>query len=173
MPESLIYVSRNAPGSPDEQLDAAVASVLGIREPGPATPVRPLGRSWKLTEEGRLARNAAGQPIVVDGVGALTSWIVTSLTVARGAHKSVPPRIGMPDPLGPLGRHDARESASDWAEQMRRALLQHDRIDAVTDIEVEVDLDGGAVVVSFTALLDDTTNVGLSLSLPLSYLFGD
>lgn len=135
--------------APEEDLAAAVASAL---EDLPAEAVEaapePFGRSWLWDRDaGRFVRDGSS-PKEVRGRDALAQWCDAASHTALGAHPIFDAEFGMDEPEDIIGQAaDVDERASDWAERLRDALMHHDRITSVENVNVVYDQDAGIVYV--------------------------
>lgn len=117
-------------------------------------PPVPIGRTWVWDfERGRLAtdgtaplRSSSSEEVVI------RQWIRRCLSTERYAYIIYPSWFGVG--LEPITTGDlSGRSVSDYLiEEVRSALLQHDRISEVEDIQVSEQT--GILVISCTVLLD-------------------
>lgn len=152
--------------TPEEDVAAAEASALAAASPEPARaePPQPFGVTPLFDFElGRMVR--AGQsPVMVSGHKALEQWCLMAIYSARYAHAVFTDEFGMEDPESVIGQAaDAAETAADWGERLREALLVYDRVAAVEGYEGSfITLNGGrAFVVKFTVVTDEDERVDL------------
>lgn len=150
------------PVTPGDQVDAAAAALLDDPYAVPqrqGAPV-PFGRTWRFDfDAGRMER-AGGGPRVVSGHDALIEWCQMALRTARYAHAVFSDRFGMERPDGPLGLADPTEEASDYAARLTDALVAHERITAVEDVEVFIDREEGAIIIDRFVVVTDEGRVG-------------
>jgi len=126
-------------------VDLAVEDPLLVDEGVEDAPV-PLGRSWDFDfQRGRFRRPGEVAPVETRGRETLAQWILTTLHTAAGAHPIFSPEYGMEDPEDVIGLADPREALSDWEERVEAALLSHDRIMAVENVELEWDQAEGII----------------------------
>lgn len=142
---------------PETALEAAVASVL--EDPYSSTetkdPPIPFGRSWAFDHDhGRFVRSN-GSPAEVRGESALVEYIQAALRTAAGRHPILPPNFGMQRPEDFLGSADPSEALSDFEDRARKALVVHDRIEAVERFEAEIDLSAGIILVTNLLIITD------------------
>jgi hypothetical protein len=143
--------------APEEDLAAAVAGALEDLPPEAveAAP-EPFGRTWLWDRQaGRFVRDGIS-PKEVRGRDALAQWCDAAMHTALGAHPIFDAEFGMEEPEDVIGQAaDVDEYASDWAERLRDALQQHDRVTSVENVEVIYDPDAGVVYVTKLDVLTD------------------
>jgi hypothetical protein len=138
-----------------EELDAAVAEALAPDytplEGGEAIP---LGKSPVFDYEARRFVRRGAAPVWVSGTRALQQWCEAVLHSARFAHAIFDDEQGVEDLESEIGVLPAVNS--DFAERVTRALMQHDRIAAVEDVQLDRDpLTGDVTIQNLTIVLDD------------------
>lgn len=144
--------------SPDQALDAAVAGALAIPQgvqPVPDPPQLPLGRTWQFDfEEGRFIR-AGTSPAETVELGAVAQWCLMAIHSARFAHPVFSDEFGMENPDSPLGEFAVGEILADWQRHLTEALLVHDRIVAVENMDLVWDPTVGVLLIrSFDVVTD-------------------
>jgi hypothetical protein len=116
----------------------------------------PLGRSWGFDfQRGRFIRAGGKGPLSIHGIHTLEQWIEKCLRTARYAHVVHSPRFGIDRPFSMFGQ-PAAAFPDDYEDRVREGLLNHPRIDDVTDFVVETDAADDFAQVSFTVHFDGT-----------------
>lgn len=139
--------------TPEEELEAAVADALGqeIAATEGGAPV-PFGRSPVFDYEARRFVRRGAAPAWARGTGAVQQWVLATLNSARFAHAIYDDEHGVED----LEEHIGALDDLSLPERISRALVQHDRIAAVEDINVERDPHTGSLYIrSMSIVLDD------------------
>lgn len=136
------------PLAPAEAVEAAVASALEETPPEEEPPPpQPFGRSWSFdfdAERPRFRRHGYA-PAEVRGHDALKQWVQMAARTARFAHASVSDEFGMERLEDVIGEVDVDEMAADYADRFRQAILVHERIVAVDNLDPVYDSTTGVL----------------------------
>jgi hypothetical protein len=151
--------------APGDDIDAAEASALGDPYADEATPApEPFGLTWVFDfEAGQFVRQGAAPAEASTDEASLEQWCLMVLYSARFAHAVFDDDIGIEYPTDPLGELGSREWLGDYAERMREALMQHERIADVTNFQGDFEQATGVLRISgFDVMTDEgeTVSVG-------------
>lgn len=145
--------------SADEDLQAAAAGALAL--PDDVTPAvdpapEPLGRTWQFDWEARRFVRRGQSPAETSGFGALEQWCLMAIHSARYAHAVFSDEFGMEDPDAPLGEFAVGEILADWQRNLVDALLVHERITAIENVDVTWDPSDGTLYLNgFDVVTDE------------------
>jgi hypothetical protein len=147
----------DVPLSPQDELANAVADALDVPQAEPQRIVEPYGRSWMLADQrsGGFVRRG-GDVVVVEGKEALKAWCIMAVHTERYAHPIFSDQFGVEGIAATIGQFPTPGVANRVGDAIIRALLRHDRIAAVEDMDVDYDPDAGEILIrSFTVVTDD------------------
>jgi phage baseplate assembly protein W len=101
-----------------------------------------------------------------DEAQALVQWITVALITRRGSTVIYPGEFGsdLHELLG--GSQRPQEIASEIPAMIEDALLVHDRIDSIRNVEFELSQDG-LLTINFDVILDDDATLAFQASLPI------
>lgn len=152
--------------SPDQDLAAAVAGALALPVQTTAVdddPPRPFGRTWRFDWEcGQFVR--AGQsPAETAGFGALEEWCLMAVHTARFAHALFSDEFGMERPESVIGEFAVGETLADWERHLTEALMVHDRVSSIENVQLRWDPRAGVLYVDrFDVVTDEDQRVSMS-----------
>jgi hypothetical protein len=135
---------------------------MGEGEAGEETTV-PFGMSWAFDfEAGTFVRNGAGA-LRVYGEDALVAWCLMAVNSTRFVHPVFSEAFGVESVDDLIGSVMAAELASEYEARLRDALLVHDRIVAVEDVEIAYDNAADVFyVLTFTVVTDEEERVSVN-----------
>ncbi|MET0604182.1 MAG: DUF2634 domain-containing protein [Baekduia sp.] len=143
----------------DQQLGAALSGLVPTANPDVP---RPLGRGWAMdSETGELVMRG-NAPAEVSGVDQLMVWMEKTLRTARLAHPIYSDSYGADNPFGEVGFQFTPGLAGILIKRITDALLVHDRITAVKDFIFNGAPDDEVLLVNFTVVLDEETEIPFS-----------
>lgn len=147
---------------PANDLAAAEASVLSDPPlPEAEDPPLPFGRSWVFDfERGRFVRQGQS-PAETTGLGALAQWCQMAVRTARYAHAVFSDDFGVEDPDLVIGEVRVDELIGEFEQQVREALLVHERIADVTEFDATYDPTTGTLSVTFTIVTDEDDELAI------------
>jgi hypothetical protein len=151
------------PVTPEEDVEAAAASVLGDTEltDAPEDPPQPFGRTWAFNwAAGRFYRRG-GAPVEVRGLDSLVQWLQLARYTQRGAHAVFSDDFGMDGPEDWMGTVDVVEAASDYGARLQDAWTVHDRVASVENFEAHFEDDSGVIVIDSVDVITDTEDTVL------------
>lgn len=112
-----------------------------------------------------------GEIVWVTGIEALKQWCLMAIYSARFAHPVFSEQFGMEEPESPLGELiDVAEFVSDWGARLTEALLVHERIAAVENIDATFDPDQQLISFAFEIVTDEEERVAVE---PVTLTLGD
>lgn len=115
----------------------------------------PYGKSWAWDfSTGRFVRFGPS-PGQTNGLDTLKTWIQKAMLTAKTAHPIYSDEFGMDSPDSLVGFVSDASAQDEWASDVREALLQHDRINDVTDFRFVVSDNGESLDVGFSVLTDE------------------
>ena len=150
--------------TPDDDLAAAVAGAVAVptsvRPVSPPTPL-PIGTSWEFDFElGQFVHSGMAPQTAAGLFGALEQWCLMAIHSARYASVVFSDDFGMEMPDAPIGRLPSAETLADWRQNLTEALLVHDRVTSVENIDLAWDPSGSVLVVnSLTVVTDEAATV--------------
>lgn len=145
----------------DFQATANPPEILVVQDAPP-----PIGRSWAFNfAAGGFVLGGGRDPLATNDLSTLIMWMEKCLRTSRGAHPIHPPGYGLVRRTELIGQLINGAPIAELEPRIRDALTFHPRVSDVTDFDWEVDSDNEAVLISFTVLLDDDTQVPLSTNL--------
>lgn len=141
--------------TPDEELQAALGQLdITDDDEEDAEPL-PFGRGWGFDfETGQMARHGIA-PVVTHDLETLRIWIEKTLRTARGAHPIYSLDYGVDDPYMGIGSPFSAEAVGLLTDSISDALLTHDRIEEVVDIQFTGGPDSDVLFISFSVIVDD------------------
>lgn len=152
--------------SPDDQIAAAAAGALAVpvslRQVAPQ-PVVPFGRSWQFDWEAGQFIHAGASPADTHGFGALEQWCLMAIHAARYAHPVFSDQFGMENPDSPIGEFAEGEILADWQRALVDALMVHDRVTSVENMDLDWDPSTGILTINnFDVVTDEDQTVAVS-----------
>lgn len=152
--------------SPQEDIDAAAEGALAIADsvqPIEPDPVAPLGRSWRFDwRSGQFVRTGQS-PAEVEGLDALAQWCEMAIHTARYSSPICSDDFGMEKPDSLIGSLVDDEALADWRAALVDALLVHDRVTSVENIDLQWDPTVGVLyVLSLDVITDEDQTVTVS-----------
>lgn len=156
----------DAQSTPSDDLSAAVAGALAVPQstlPVPAAVPQPLGNTWVFDFEAGQFVRAGSSPAVTSDLGALEQWCLMAIHSARYAHPVFSDEFGMEKPDAPIGEFAQGEVLADWQQSLVEALLVHDRVSAVEDIDLSWDPSTGILTINGMTVVTDE-NAGVTVS---------
>jgi phage baseplate assembly protein W len=132
------------PDSPAFDEGDAADLVLAAEEPPP------LGKSWAFDFEAGRFVGAPGAPLATHGLATLRTWIEKCLRTPQGAFPVHPPDYGVEGLLDIIGEPLADGVGVGLETKIHEALTFHPRIADVGEFTYTLDVDGEALMVSFT-----------------------
>lgn len=144
--------------TPQEELDAAVASALAATGEAPQiaeeAPI-PFGYSWLFDfDAGKFLRQGFSA-VRCDYPASLEMYCLTALNSARWAHSVFTPRFGAERPRSYIGQIGGPETEADLRKMIRDAIRVHERVVDVTDIQLEYDPLQGVIWLHRFDVVDD------------------
>jgi hypothetical protein len=151
------------PITPDEQLEVAVLSALGGAVEVPAVEPVSYGRSWMINpQKGGFAKRGP-EPTSVGGYEALQAWALMALYSARFVHRVFSDDFGVEGIKESIGKLGSDIITQRIRASIERALLQHERVSSIQDLDVSWDATEGYILISrFTMVTDDEYHVNFS-----------
>jgi hypothetical protein len=144
--------------SADDALASAEASLTDdINAPGAAPPPIPFGKSWAWDRRNERYVRAGTAPLQVTGYDALREWIYSALQTAQGVHPVFSDQFGIEDPEDWIGLADPSDAMATFEPRAREALLQHERIEDVDEMDIAFDPDTGTITVSNIIIITDAS----------------
>jgi hypothetical protein len=152
--------------TPAQDLDAAAAGALQAQTgvaPVDPDPVRPMGSSWLFDwSEGQFVRTGQS-PATVSELDALAEWAQMAIHTGRYAHPVFSDQFGMEEPDGVVGEFAVGEALADWQSAIVSALLVHDRVASVENIQLDWDPTTGVLtILSMDIITDEDAAVTVS-----------
>lgn len=127
---------------------------------------QPVGKSWAFDfVTGRFVKGGGRGPLATHHYTTLRTWIEKCLRTDRGAHPIHPPDYGMERPFDMIGQHVDDVLGGDLEGRVTEALLFHPRITDVRDFAADYDPNDEHAFLSFTAVLDDDTELPVEVVL--------
>lgn len=156
-----------------EDLQAAVAGALALPDvvvPVTDPPPLPFGKTWQFDWEARRFIWRGSSPAETTGFGALAEWCLMAIHSTRYAHAVFDDEFGMENPSAPIGEFAVGEILADWQQHLIEALLVHDRITSVENIDLTWDPSVGLLYVNnFDVVTDEQQRVSVGgVSVPRS-----
>lgn len=127
---------------------------------------RPFGRTWQFDlGTGRMVKYGS-RPAEITGLDNLRQWIDIAMNVATGVHPIFPEEYGTDNPQIMLGAPYSPALEADYIDQVRKALLFHDRIVSVDNFQFEHGDNDEIVNVSFVVRTDSEDDESLAIEAP-------
>lgn len=146
--------------SADDDVAAAVASVLESVVPLPGEAPEAYGMTWDLDFVNGRMRRQGQEPAKVRGIASSFVWAEMALRTARYAHSAFSDDFGMEHPENILGHVDVGERVGDYEQRMREALIVHDRYVDVVEFDADYSPDSGTLTIHrFVIVTDDQQRV--------------
>ena len=124
----------------DARVDAAEASALADEEEiQPEDDLVPFGMTWAFNFETGRFQNDGGDAAKVYGEDALMQWCLMAVNSTRFTHDVFSEAFGIENLDDIIGALMASEMADEFEARLRDALLVHDRIVDIEDVEVTFD----------------------------------
>lgn len=140
----------------DLEAAAQAAQIEGREGPGAEEDSKqPFGRGWAFDFSTGQFRHAGSAPAGVRGLDQLRMWIEKTLRTARLAHPMYSDNYGVDQPYEAIGQVFSPAMAGRYAKAIEEALMVHDRISAITDMEFTGGLGSEVLEVSFTVVTDE------------------
>lgn len=144
--------------TPAADLAAAVQGALTLPDvttPVNATPADPLGRSWPFDwEAGQFIRQGQS-PGNVSGLDAVAEWCLMAMHSARFAHPTFSDEFGMEHPESVVGEFATGETLADWQRHLIEALMVHDRVTSIQNLELRWDPTQGVLYIDQMDVVTD------------------
>jgi hypothetical protein len=122
------------------------------------------GRTWKFDfATRRMVRQGQGVA-QIQGIDTLRQWIELTISVAAGAHPIFPDDYGVDDPDLMVGEAYSPALEAEFAEQIREALLFHDKIKSVTGFRFEYNDEEAVLYYSFVVHTDEDDEEAIEIS---------
>lgn len=143
--------------SADDLLTAAETSLNDdvFAASGSAPAPIPFGKSWAWDHANERYIRAGTAPLEVRGYDALRQWVYAALQTAQGAHPIFSDEFGIEDPEDWIGLVDPSDAVATFEPRAREALLQHERIEEVDEMNPEYDPDEGIVTIADIVVVTD------------------
>lgn len=153
--------------SPADDLAAAVAGALATPQSTlpvtPATP-QPFGNSWEFDfEAGQFVRTGSS-PKAAAEFAALEQWCLMAIFSARFAHPVFSDDFGMEEPDALMGEFAIGEALADWQQHLVEALLVHDRVTSIEDLDLSWDPSTGVLTINAMTVVTDEEGAGLTMA---------
>lgn len=122
------------PLSPTDQLAVAVAGAIGGAIEVQGVPAVSYGRTWVVDPNGGFKLRASGEPYMTSDIGSLQSWSIMAIYSERYAHKIFSDNFGTEKGSAAIGQFPNTAIENELRAAITRALLQHDRVTAVDNL---------------------------------------
>lgn len=140
--------------TPEEQLAASELLLdedIEVAEDEP----EPFGRSIAFDHENRRTTLYGGSPVWTDGLDTLQVWIKNMMWTERMAHTIFSDDFGMDDPYSLIARTARADLWQAYQSDLTEALLVHDRIAEIREIDMDVWAEDPEVTVVKIRILTD------------------
>lgn len=109
-----------------------------------------------------LGQSDPGEVVWVTGLRALEQWCLMAIYSARYAHPVFSENFGMESPESGIGELvDVGEFISDYGDRLTEALLVHERIAAVENIEGSFDEEEQTILITFEVVTDEEERLSI------------
>jgi hypothetical protein len=145
--------------TPADDLAAAAAGAVAIPDqitPAPQTLLLPFGNSWRFDwATGQFIRIGQG-PETTANFDSLGEWCQMAIHVARYSSPLLSDTFGMEEPDDIIGEFGEGEALTDWQSALIEALMVHDRIASIENIELDWDPSTGILTIQTMDIITDT-----------------
>lgn len=144
--------------SASDDLAAATAGAVALPDtivPAPTAPAIPFGVSWEFDWELGQFTRVGQSPLQVNNFNALGQWCLMAIHSARYAHAVFSDDFAMENPDSPIGEIAAGEIVDDWQAAVVDALMVHDRITSVDNIDIDWDPSAGVLYLNSLDVITD------------------
>jgi hypothetical protein len=124
----------------------ALALPAGVQAITPDAP-EPFGITWAFDwDHGQFIR-VGTSPAQVADFDALGEWCLMAIHSARYAHPVFSDVFGMEEPDNVIGEFAVGEALADWQKNIVEALMVHDRITSVENLNLDWDPTTGILLI--------------------------